>query len=222
MPQTALPVVTPPLPPLFDAPPVGDDPLFTLLFDQSPLYAGVVEWLGDDARYLSVNPATAARLGRAPDGIRGRRARDLGLPTDACAAWAHLAASATRRGGPVRADWETRSERGVECFRTTVVPLPTPPGSAPRFAYLTEDLTRVRSLEDRLGGAHAPKGALARDVEQPLAHALNVLDVAGDEVETLAAIHPELELSDTSEVLREGILHARRAHQTLQSLLLRG
>ena len=72
MPQTAFPLPLPSILPLFEPPSsVEDDPLFTLLFDQSPLYAGVVEWLGDDARYLSVNPATAARLGRSPAGIRG-------------------------------------------------------------------------------------------------------------------------------------------------------
>lgn len=221
MPQSVFPLTLTSVFPAFEPPSVVDDPLFTLLFDQSPLYAGVVEWLGDDARYLSVNPATAARLGRSPDGIRGRRARDLGLPTDACAAWAHLAADATRRGGPARAEWETSTERGLECFRTTVVPLPSPSGSAPRFAYLTEDLTRLRALEDRLGGTDAPASALARDVEQPLSHALHVLDVAGDEVETLAAIHPEVELSDASDALRDGIRSARRAHQHLRELLLR-
>jgi PAS domain-containing protein len=95
-----------------------DDPLFTLLFEQSPLYVGVVEWLGDDARYLAVNPATAARLGRPAAAIRGRRARELGLPTDACAAWANLYAQAVARGAPVRAEWEATTEDGRKSFRT--------------------------------------------------------------------------------------------------------
>jgi PAS domain-containing protein len=203
-----------------DVVPGVDDPLFTLLFEQSPLYVGVVEWLGDDARYLAVNPATAARLGRSVDAIRGRRARELGLPTDACAAWAHLFAQAADRSAPVRAEWEATTAEGRKSFRTTVVPLPTPAHAAPRFAYLTEELTRVRALEERLGGSSTSAASLSEDVEQPLAHALHVLDVAGDEVETLAAIHPELELGDAAGALRAGIRTTRRAHQHLREMLL--
>jgi PAS fold len=196
-----------------------DDPLFHLLFNQSPLYVGVMEWLGDDARYLAVNPATASRLGRPVEEIRGRHARDLGLPADASAAWAHLVVEAFRRGGPTRAEWQVRTGRGVESFRSTVVPLPAPAGSPPRFAYLTEDLTRLRALEQRLSGTEAPAKSLDADVEQPLAYALRVLDVAGDEVETLAALHPELELDDAADSLRDGIRNTRRAHQKLRDLL---
>jgi hypothetical protein len=196
-----------------------DDPLFHLLFTQSPLYVGVLEWLGGDARYLAVNPATAVRLGRPASEIRGRFARELGLPPDGCVAWARLVAEALRRGVPIRAEWEVRTERGLECFRSTVVPVPAPPGAAPRFAYLTEDLTRLRALEQRLAGTESPSDVLAADVEQPLANALHVLDVAGDEVETLAAIHPELDLSDAADALRAGIRNTRRAHQKLRDLL---
>jgi hypothetical protein len=83
---------------------------------------------------------------------------------------------------------------------------------------MTEELTRLRMLEADLGKTEASK-SLAADVEQPLAAALNVLDVAGDEVETLAACHPELELSDAADALRDGIRNTRRAHQKLRDLL---
>src|SRR5450631_4840387 len=99
-----------------------NDPLFHLLFTQSPLYVGILEWLGEDARYLAVNPATAVRLGRPASEIRGRFARDLGLPAEGCTAWARLVSEALRRGAPIRAEWEVRTERGLECFRSTVVP----------------------------------------------------------------------------------------------------
>ena len=195
-----------------------EDALCTLLFEQTPLGVGVVEWLGDDIRYLAVNPATAARLGRTTEEIRGRRSRELGVPASAATQWALLAAEAARGGGPARADWQVHTVRGLRSFRTTVMPLPTPAGRPQRFAYLTEELTQVRVLEQRLGGPGGPK-ALAADVEQPLAHALHVLDVAGDEVETLAACYPELELSDAADALRDGIRNTRRAHQKLRELL---
>jgi PAS fold len=195
-----------------------EDALCTLLFDETPLGVGVVEWLGDDIRYLAVNPATAARLGRPSQEIRGRRSRELGVPADAASQWAMLAAEAAGRGGPARADWEVRTAHGPRSFRTTVMPLPTPAGRPQRFAYLTEELTQVRALEQRLGGPDGPK-SLTADVEQPLAHALHVLDVAGDEVETLAACYPELELSDAADALRDGIRNTRRAHQKLRDLL---
>lgn len=195
-----------------------EDALCTLLFEQTPLGVGVVEWLGDDIRYLAVNPATAARLGRTTEEIRGRRSRELGVPPDAAAQWSLLVAEASGRGGPARAEWEVRTVRGVRSFRTTVMPLPTPQGRPQRFAYLTEELTHLRALEQRLGGPDGPK-SLAADVEQPLAHALHVLDVAGDEVETLAACYPELELSDAADALRDGIRNTRRAHQKLRDLL---
>jgi len=195
------------------------DPLLHLLFTQSPLYVGVMELLGDDVRQLAVNPATASRLGRSADDIRGRMSRELGVPAEACAAWARLASEALRRGAPARAEWQVSTERGTECFRSTVVPLPAPARAAPRFAYLTEELTVLRALERRLAGSEAPTKALAADVEQPLAQALHVLDVAGDEVETLVATHPELELGDAADALRDGIRDTRRAHQKLRDLL---
>ncbi len=218
MSQPSLRAPTPVLLPPVASEPQGDDPLFHLLFTQSPLYVGVLEWLGDDGRYLSVNPATALRLGRPVDEIRGARARDLGLPADACAAWAQLAGEAERRHVATRGEWEARTPHGVSSFRTTVVPLPTPAGSAPRFAFLTEELTAKRALERRLGTAEALTTAL-EDVEQPLAQALDVLQVVGDEVETLADIHPDLELEDAVAGLRDATRHSRRAHQRLRELL---
>jgi len=197
----------------------GDDPLLHLLFTQSPLYVGVLEWLGDDGRYLSVNPSAALRLGRPIDEIRGQRARDLGMPAEACAAWAQLAAEAERRGTAVRGEWQACTPKGVSSFCTTVVHLPAPAGSAPRFAFLTEELTGKRALEWRLGGAEALSAALTEDVEQPLAQALDVLQVVGDEVETLADIHPDLELEDAVAGLRDATRQSRRAHQRLRELL---
>jgi PAS domain-containing protein len=219
MPQPVLSAVSPVVLPPPDASPGIDDPLFTLLFDASPLLVGVVEWLGDDARYLAVNPATAGRLGRPADAIRGHRAREFGLPPDASAAWARLAAEALRRRAAVRAEWSATTERGRQAFRTTVVPLPTPPGGAPRLAYLTEDLTRVRSLEHRVEAADVRSVSLALDVEEPLGRALHVLDLAGDELETLVDTHPDLELGDAAEALRDGLGSTRRAHQRLRDLL---
>jgi hypothetical protein len=202
--------------PLFSAEPDLEDPLCDLLFNQSPLGVGVVEWLGDDIRYLALNPASASRLGRTTSEARGRRARDLGVPAAACVQWAGLAAEALRRAGPAQLEWAITTVRGVQSFRTTVTPLPSPTGSPPRFAYMTEELTRLRALEKSLPEA---RQSLAADVEQPLAHALNVLDVAGDEVETVAACHPDLELSDAADALRDGIRNTRRVHQKLRDLL---
>lgn len=207
-----------PVPPPFAVEPDFEDPLCDLLFNQSPLGIGVVEWLGDDIRYLALNPAGAARLGRSTREVRGRRARDLGVPADAFSQLGPLAAEALQRRGPAQLDWSVKTlGRGLRHFRTTVTALPSPESSPPRFAYMTEDLTRLRALETRLAGPEVP--SLAADVEQPLAHALHVLDLAGDEVETLAACHPELELSDAADSLRDGIRNTRRAHQKLRDLL---
>ncbi|MGO9829272.1 MAG: PAS domain-containing protein [Myxococcaceae bacterium] len=211
------PVPAAPLPPVVTEPDM-DDPLCYLLFNQSSLGVGVVEWLGDDLRYLAVNPSSAARLGRSMEEVRGRRASELGVPPAAFPALSSLAADAVQRGGPARGDWEIHTVHGVRCFSTTVLPLPTPVGRPPRFAYVTEELTRLRELEQRLGGPEGTK-SLATDVEQPLADALGVLDMVGDEVETLAAIHPELELEDAADGLRDAQRHTRRAHQNLRHLL---
>lgn len=198
--------------------PDRDDPLCDLLFNQSPLGVGVVEWLGDDIRYLAVNPSTAARLGRSAEEVRGRRASELGVPSGALTALSRLAASALKQGTPTRMEWEAQTVRGLQWFRTTVSPLPTPAGRPPRLAYFTEELTRLRELEQRLGGPQGSK-SLATDVEQPLADALGALDMVGDEVATLAAIHPELELQDASDGLRQATQHTRRAHKNLRQLL---
>ncbi|HXX31157.1 MAG TPA: PAS domain-containing protein [Myxococcaceae bacterium] len=218
-PSTAVPAAPSPVVPPPEASREVADPLFTLLFDASPLLVGVVEWLGDDARYLAVNPATAGRLGQPVTAIRGRRARELGLPAEACAAWGRLAAEASRRGGAVRAEWGASGERGRHTFRTTVVPLPTPPGRAPRFAYLTEDLTRVRRLEGRLEATDSRSGVLGQDVEEPLGRALHALDVVADELDTVVDLQPDLELGDVAATLRDGIGATRRAHRRLRDLI---
>ena len=102
----------------------SEDPLYNLLFNQSPLGVGVVEWLGDDLRYLAVNPAAASRLGCAMSEARGRRGSELGVPADACAQLARLAEEALRRGGPAQLDWEVKTLQGLRSFRTTATPLP--------------------------------------------------------------------------------------------------
>lgn len=194
-----------------------EDPLCDLLFNQSPLGIGVVEWLGDEFRYLALNPVSAARLGRPTSEIRGQRARDVGVPADAFPQLGLLAAEALQRPGPSQLEWSTKALHGVRHFRTTATAILSPASSPPRFAYMTEELTRLRALEARIVVPQAP--SLAADVEQPLAHALHALDLAGDEVETLVACHPELELSDAADALRDGILNTRRAHQKLRDLL---
>ncbi len=211
--------VAPNVPSLVDGPPDVDDPICDLLFNHAPLGVGVVEWLGNDMRYLAVNPAAAARLGRSMEEVRGRCASELGVPAAAFPLWSRMAADATQRGLPTRMEWEVDTARGLQCFRSTVQALPTPPGRPLRYAFVTEELTRLRMLEQRLGGPEATTTSLARDVEQPLATALGVLETVGDEVDTMAAIHPELELEDAAHGLRDATRHTRLAHQNLRNLL---
>ena len=195
-----------------------EDPLFSLLFNQSPLGVGVVEWLGDDLRFLAVNEMEASRVGRTAQEIRGWRARDLGAPADVFPQLARLAAEALRRGGPAHLEWSGSWLPEMRHFRTVATPLPSPAGHPPRFAFLSEEVTQLRALEMRLGGPGAST-SLAQDVEQPLAQGLRALGVASDEVETVVACYPELELEDAAQTLREGLRHAERAQRALRQML---
>ncbi|WP_334164206.1 sensor histidine kinase [Phenylobacterium sp.] len=113
--------------------------LLKAMFQAADVMAGVFELLDGDYRYVIANAATAAFYGLSPDGLNGRRGRDLGL-TDA---------QVRLRLATLRRCWDTGRTLTREYqfglpggrpgwFLGTFSPIP---GSTPRVSFVLIDVT---------------------------------------------------------------------------------
>lgn len=187
------------------------------LIASAPIPMGVVSWEGDDARYLDVNAAGAARLGRTVDEVRGKSIRELGLPVEVMGAWAQFFAEAVRTSRPVSGEWTVRSPEGSRAFVSAVIPLPSEPGESPRLGYATLEITQRKEQQLAQMDGERILGQLTAGVlealESPLSNLLGLLEVAADDVRTTSEAQLDSELHEAARHLSL----AKREGQRLQA-----
>lgn len=124
-------------------------------FESDVVMMGIVELTNDgDILHVSDNHRTAEFFGTTPEAMRGKRASVLGAPPDVIARWRRAYLESQHTGKPVRFEYEVpggQAGAGKWLFATvcgiTTYPHPSGPD---RFAYVVDDVTDRRRMEQAL------------------------------------------------------------------------
>jgi diguanylate cyclase (GGDEF)-like protein/PAS domain S-box-containing protein len=117
-------------------------------FDGAPFQMGISELTPDhDMRLVSVNPATAAALGRKVEDVQGKKISELGLAGPGKGVWLaqYLEALSTRR--PVSFEQPSGVPGSDEWWQVTLAYLGEGPSGQPRFSYVVQDVTQRKRNE---------------------------------------------------------------------------
>ena len=124
--------------------------VLTSFFEGASFLMGVVEILDDDILHLSDNVATARLFGTTPEGMRNRRASELGVPRAHILEWLDRYRECESRQKPVRFEYQHPFAAESRWLSATVTFIARMPNGRSRFSYLVEDVTDRKRAEDLL------------------------------------------------------------------------
>ncbi|HVN31622.1 MAG TPA: PAS domain S-box protein [Thermoanaerobaculaceae bacterium] len=119
-------------------------------FDSPGALRGIVEVVGDDILFISVNAAAASLYGRLPEEVRGKRATELGVPGEIARLWLDSYRESQRTNQAVAFELRRPVANGEAWFSATVDYLGSGPDGHPRFGYVMFDVTGLRRTQDAL------------------------------------------------------------------------
>jgi PAS domain S-box-containing protein len=123
------------------------------LFDSGTLMRGVVELVeeGQDLRFVMVNESAARFIGRPAGEILGARAiADLQLPPDHIRAWIGRYREWERPRGSLITESRMETPWGVAIMYETACFIGRTNEGHPRFAFVSEDITERRQIEQEV------------------------------------------------------------------------
>jgi len=153
-------------------------------YDSAPMLMGIVELVDRDIRHLSDNKAAGEFFDQTPATRFNGLASARGVPSDIIQFWIERYRESQRLGGPLRFEYAHPHQRGLRWLSATVTPIGSPTFAHPRFAYIVEDISDRKLLEDTIR-THAEE--LEAEVER---RALRIFELEQRrmKVEKLAAL----------------------------------
>lgn len=119
-------------------------------FDSAPLMMGMVEIVDDDLRHLSDNVAVGNFFGIDVTELQGRFSREIGVPEKVRQLWVNSYRQAHQLRSPVHFEYEHRQEIQTYWLSATVSYIDSSLAGLPRFAYVVEDITTRKHMEQEL------------------------------------------------------------------------
>jgi PAS domain S-box-containing protein len=119
-------------------------------FESSPLMMGIVELVGDDIRHLSDNPAAGEFFGVDPKSLTNQFASDLGVPGDRIELWVKQYRKSEQTRQPAKFEYRHAMPDAIRWLSATVTCIVSGESTYSRFAYVVEDITERRRLEDEI------------------------------------------------------------------------
>lgn len=119
-------------------------------YDSASMMMGVSDVEDDDIRPVSVNAATARFLGTTPEAMHNRLASELGVPREYVLKWIQHYRECVRTGGPVRFEYLRETPNGPRWLSATVCHVGGRERGPSRFAYIVEDITERKRVEEAL------------------------------------------------------------------------
>lgn len=119
-------------------------------FDSAPMMMGVVEVIDDDILHISNNPIATKFFGLSPEQMRQRLASSIGVPQEYICMWLARYRQAADTQAPVAFEYPHQIAGEQKWLRATVCCIATDTGTHSRFAYVVEDITDRRLVEERI------------------------------------------------------------------------
>ncbi|MEH2005330.1 hybrid sensor histidine kinase/response regulator [Nostoc sp.] len=119
-------------------------------FNSSPMMMGIAELLDNDIRHISDNPATAKFFGLTPEAMQNRLAPEMGATDKRVSEWIHHYRQAERTQSPVKFEYSDDTPQGQRWVSATVSAIAVSCGSRPQFAYVAEDITERKQIEQKI------------------------------------------------------------------------
>ncbi len=153
-------------------------------FDSAPMMMGIVELVDRDIRHLSDNKAATEFFDLMPDTRFNYFVSAQTIPSEIIDLWITHFRESQRQGNPVRFEYAHPYQGRCRWLSTTVTTIGLPAFSHPRFAYIVEDITERKILEDTIR-THAEE--LEAEVERRTLR-IHELEQRRMQVEKLAAL----------------------------------
>ncbi|HEY9650172.1 MAG TPA: PAS domain S-box protein, partial [Coleofasciculaceae cyanobacterium] len=119
-------------------------------FESASMMMGIVELVDDDILHISDNPAALNFFGVKPGAIHNRRASEMGVSQEHLQMWLERYREAQRTRLPVRFEYTHNSTQGQKWFSATVSSIVLSSSRRPRFAYVVEDISDRKRVEESL------------------------------------------------------------------------
>lgn len=119
-------------------------------FESAPMMMGIVELVDNDILHISDNPKTAKFFGLTPQAMQNRLAREIGADITHLNQWINYYRQAELTQAPVRFEYTQEIPRGKVCLSATVSAIDKKHDSNQQFAYIVEDITERKQVEDEL------------------------------------------------------------------------
>jgi PAS domain S-box-containing protein len=153
-------------------------------FDSAPMMMGIVELVDRDIRHLSDNKATGKFFDGVPTNRFNQLASVRGVPSEIINLWIDRYQESLRLERPLRFEYLHPTQGRPRWLSATVTPIGVPTAAHPRFAYIAEDITERKLLEETIS-RHAEE--LEAEVERR-ALRISELEQRRMQVEKLAAL----------------------------------
>ncbi len=137
-------------------------------FDSPGIHRAVVEIVGEDILYVSVNKPVADLLGYSVTDLQGQSSKQIGVPTDYVKQFIEHFEESRRTGQPVSFEYERSFADGVRAFIHTVNCLGPGQQGRLRYAFTSLDITARRQAELALRASEAKFTRLALHIENVL------------------------------------------------------
>ncbi len=121
-------------------------------YDGAPMMMGVIEAVGRELVFVSVNAATAAFFDREAESLQGLPVRELGDPDfERCRlTWLGRVGEARLTGRPVRFEYDHLRSGEPRRLSAIVCPIAAGRAARPRLSFIVEDVTERRRAEAEL------------------------------------------------------------------------
>ena len=153
-------------------------------FDSAPMMMGVVEVTAEDVLHLSDNRATAKFYGQPEDGTTGKWCSQLGMPQNVMQIWIEHYQLSLKKHQPISFEYGHPVSQEMRWVAVTVTPIFFKDSANPRCAYIAQDITERKTMEDQVRN-HAEE--LEKEVERRTTR-IQELEQRRMQVEKLAAL----------------------------------